>query len=111
MSGGTAQPATETLAYALRSLGYQVDLDDKVLIKMADFFKGVRADFINGGDGGVQHIGTGFHALQAGHEGQAGGAVGVDDQGQLGHGVLDGGHQIIGLLGAHDTGHILHPGL
>ena len=49
MSGGTAQPATETLAYALRSLGYQVDLDDKVLIKMADFFKGVRADFIKDG--------------------------------------------------------------
>ena len=48
-SGGTAQPATETLAYALRSLGYQVDLDDKVLIKMADFFKGVRADFIKDG--------------------------------------------------------------
>ncbi|MCI8678297.1 MAG: pyruvate carboxylase subunit B [Lawsonibacter sp.] len=49
MSGGTAQPATETLAYALRSLGYQVDLDDKVLIKMADFFKGVRAGFIKDG--------------------------------------------------------------
>ena len=49
MSGGTAQPATETLAYALRSLGYQVDLDDKILIKMADFFKGVRADFIKDG--------------------------------------------------------------
>lgn len=41
-SGGTSQPATETLAYALRQLGYQVDLDDKVLVKMADFFKEVR---------------------------------------------------------------------
>ncbi len=48
-SGGTSQPATETLAYALRQLGYQVDLDDKVLIKMADFFKGVRADFLKDG--------------------------------------------------------------
>ena len=47
--GGTAQPATETLAYALRQLGYQVDLDDKVLVKMADFFKGVRADFLADG--------------------------------------------------------------
>ena len=45
----TAQPATETLAYALRQLGYQVDLDDKVLVKMADFFKGVRADFLADG--------------------------------------------------------------
>ena len=41
--------ATETLAYALRQLGYQVDLDDKVLVKMADFFKGVRADFLADG--------------------------------------------------------------
>ncbi len=49
MSGGTAQPATETLAYALRQLGYQVDLEDKALIKMADFFKGVRADFLKDG--------------------------------------------------------------
>ena len=48
-SGGTSQPATETLAYALRQLGYQVDLDDKVLIKMADFFKDVRADFLKDG--------------------------------------------------------------
>lgn len=48
-SGGTAQPATETLAYALRQLGYQVDLDDKVLVKMADFFKGVGPDFLADG--------------------------------------------------------------
>ena len=48
-SGGTSQPATETLAYALRQLGYQVDLDDKVLVEMADFFKGVRADFLKDG--------------------------------------------------------------
>ena len=33
--------------------------------------------------------------------------MGVDHQGQLGHGILDGGHQVIGLLGAHDTGHVL----
>ena len=49
MSGGTAQPATETLAYALRGLGYQVDLDDKLLIDIAAYFKGVRADFIKDG--------------------------------------------------------------
>ena len=48
-SGGTSQPATETLAYALRQLGYQVDLNDKVLVEMADFFKGVRADFLADG--------------------------------------------------------------
>ena len=30
-------------------MGFQVDLDDKVLIKMADFFKNVRADFLKDG--------------------------------------------------------------
>ena len=48
-SGGTSQPATETLAYALRQLGYEVDLDDKLTKKMADYFKGVRDDFIKDG--------------------------------------------------------------
>lgn len=48
-SGGTSQPATESVAYSIRQMGYQVDLDDKALIKMADFFKGVRADFLKDG--------------------------------------------------------------
>jgi len=49
MSGGTSQPATETLAYALRQLGYQVDLNDVATKKMADYFKGVRDEFIKDG--------------------------------------------------------------
>ena len=48
-SGGTSQPATETLAYALRQLGYQVDLDDAMTKKMADYFKTVRDGFIKDG--------------------------------------------------------------
>ena len=48
-SGGTAQPATETLAYALRQFGYQVDLDDKALIKIADHFKEVRSGYLKDG--------------------------------------------------------------
>ena len=48
-SGGTSQPATETLAYALRQLGYEVDLDDNCLTTMADYFKGVRDDFVKDG--------------------------------------------------------------
>ncbi len=48
-SGGTSQPATETMAYALRQLGYEVALDDKCTKKMADYFKGVRDDFIKDG--------------------------------------------------------------
>ena len=49
MSGGTSQPATETLAYALRQLGYQVDLNDDALTAMADHFKVVRDDFVKDG--------------------------------------------------------------
>jgi oxaloacetate decarboxylase alpha subunit len=37
-SGGTSQPPTETLAYALRQQGYEVDLDDAMLKKINDFF-------------------------------------------------------------------------
>ena len=48
-SGGTSQPATETLAYALRQLGYEVDLDDTQTKKMADYFKTVRDGFIADG--------------------------------------------------------------
>lgn len=48
-SGGASQPATETLAYALRELGYEVDLKDEKLKEIADFFKPVRADFLKEG--------------------------------------------------------------
>ena len=48
-SGGTSQPATETMAYALRQLGYEVDLNDDCTKAMADYFKGVRDEFIADG--------------------------------------------------------------
>ena len=48
-SGGTSQPATETLAYALREFGYEVDLDDDKLLKMANYFKPLRAEFLEKG--------------------------------------------------------------
>ena len=48
-SGGTSQPATETLAYAFRQLGYEVDLNDECTTKMADYFKTVRDEFVADG--------------------------------------------------------------
>ncbi|MBQ8605991.1 MAG: oxaloacetate decarboxylase subunit alpha [Clostridia bacterium] len=48
-SGGTSQPATETLAYALRGLGYEVDLDDKVLGKVNSYFLPIRNEFLADG--------------------------------------------------------------
>ena len=49
LGGGTSQPATETLAYALREFGYEVDLDDDKLLKMANYFKPIRAEFLEKG--------------------------------------------------------------
>ena len=48
-SGGTSQPATETLDYALREFGYETGLDSALLVKIADFFKPVRAGFLADG--------------------------------------------------------------
>ena len=48
-SGGTSQPATETLAYALRQLGYEVELNDEATKGIANYFKGVRDEFVADG--------------------------------------------------------------
>ena len=45
-SGGTSQPATETLEYTFRQMGYQTGLNTDKLHEMADFFKPIRADFL-----------------------------------------------------------------
>ncbi len=49
MSGGTAQPATETLNYALSELGYKTDLDNDALKEIGDFFKPIRAAYLKSG--------------------------------------------------------------
>ena len=48
-SGGTSQPATETLNYTLKELGYETGLDEKILIEMADFFKPIRNEYLADG--------------------------------------------------------------
>jgi len=45
-SGGTSQPATETLEYTFRQMGYETGLDTDKLHEMANFFKPIRADFL-----------------------------------------------------------------
>ncbi len=49
LSGGTSQPATESMAYSLRQLGYDVALDDAVLKEINDFFKPVKAKALESG--------------------------------------------------------------
>lgn len=48
-SGGTSQPATETLEFTLREMGYDTRLNADALIKMADYFKPIRAEYIADG--------------------------------------------------------------
>ena len=62
-SGGTSQPATETLFYALRELGYDVNLDEKLLYKMADYFKPIRKDFLDKGTLNPISMGTDTQCL------------------------------------------------
>lgn len=48
-SGGTSQPATETLAIALRELGYDTGLDEKLLFEIAEYFKPIRNAYLEDG--------------------------------------------------------------
>ncbi|MCD7774398.1 MAG: pyruvate carboxylase subunit B [Clostridiales bacterium] len=48
-SGGTSQPATETMAYVLRQYGYDVSLDDKLLMDINKFFKDYRGQCLDSG--------------------------------------------------------------
>lgn len=48
-SGGTSQPATETINIALKQLGYETGLNDAVLKEVNDFFKPVRDEYLKDG--------------------------------------------------------------
>lgn len=48
-SGGTSQPPTETLVYALKEQGFEVDLDMKLLKEINDFFKPLRNKYLKDG--------------------------------------------------------------
>ncbi|MBQ3879386.1 MAG: pyruvate carboxylase subunit B [Oscillospiraceae bacterium] len=48
-SGGTSQPATETIYDAMTQMGYEMDLDRKLLKKVNDFFKPIRDEYLASG--------------------------------------------------------------
>jgi len=48
-SGGTSQPSTETLNYALKQIGYTTSLDAAVLKNINDFFKPLKTKYISSG--------------------------------------------------------------
>lgn len=48
-SGGTSQPATETINIALKQLGYETGLDDAVLKEVNDYLKPIRDGYLKDG--------------------------------------------------------------
>ena len=48
-SGGTSQPATETVYDALEQMGYQIPINRKVLKEVNDFFKPIRDEYLASG--------------------------------------------------------------
>ncbi|MDR3207477.1 MAG: pyruvate carboxylase subunit B [Oscillospiraceae bacterium] len=62
-SGGTSQPATETLSYALKQLGFDTGLKPDVLKQANDFFKPIRDEYIKSGLMDALVMGTETDAL------------------------------------------------
>ncbi|MDR2647441.1 MAG: pyruvate carboxylase subunit B [Oscillospiraceae bacterium] len=62
-SGGTSQPATETMAYTLRQMGFDLDVDSKKLKQINDFFKPSLAKFLADGTLNPVVMGTSTDAL------------------------------------------------
>lgn len=57
-AGGTAQPATESMKYALEQIGFETDLKDDVLKKIADHFAPVKKKFLDNGTLNPQVMGV-----------------------------------------------------
>ena len=48
-SGGTSQPATESMNYGLKQLGYDTGINENILKNINDFFKPIKDGFIKSG--------------------------------------------------------------
>ena len=62
-SGGTSQPATEALNYALGQMGYESGLDIHKLKEINDFFKPIKAEFLASGQLNPSVLGSDPDAL------------------------------------------------
>lgn len=62
-SGGTSQPATETLNFTLKQMGYSTGLKEDVLKKINDYFKPIKSKYINSGVMDAFVMGTETDAL------------------------------------------------
>ncbi len=62
-SGGTSQPATETLVYALDQLGFDTGIDQALLKEVNDFFKPIQESYVKSGELDPKVMGTEADAL------------------------------------------------
>lgn len=62
-SGGTSQPSTETMNYAIKQLGYETDLKEDKLKEINDFFKPIKEKFLETGVLNPYVMGTETDAL------------------------------------------------
>jgi len=62
-SGGTSQPATETLVYALTQLGYETGADYDVLKEINDYFRPIQQEYVESGQLDAKVMGTETDAL------------------------------------------------
>jgi oxaloacetate decarboxylase alpha subunit len=62
-SGGTSQPATETMYYALQQYDIETGLDEEIINKVNDFFKPVKQKYIDNGQINPKSLATDAQAL------------------------------------------------
>lgn len=62
-SGGTSQPSTETMVYALKQLGFETGVNEKALKEINDFFKPVKQKYVSSGLMDTFVLGTETDAL------------------------------------------------
>lgn len=62
-SNGTSQPATETLFYALQQYGAEMDLNEKVINQVNDYFKPIKQKYVDSGLINAKSMGTDSQAL------------------------------------------------
>ena len=62
-SGGTSQPSTETLFYAMQQYGIETGLDEAVINQVNDFFKPVKQKYVDNGRIDPKSMATDARAL------------------------------------------------
>lgn len=62
-SGGTSQPSTETMFYALKQYGIETGLDESIINKVNDYFKPIKQKYVDNGQINPKSLSTDAQAL------------------------------------------------